>query len=46
MISLVALDGDKKESAALKNAVSDVAADMTEEYWDTFFFSTLEEYGK
>ena len=43
MKCMVTLDGNISEIKKLKTAVSDVVAGLTDEYWDTKFFSALEE---
>lgn len=43
MISMVTLDGKKEELQGLKEVISDTAAHMTEEYWDTKYFMTYDE---
>lgn len=40
---VMALDGDRTEAAVLKKTLSDVIAGLSDEYWDTRFFSVLEE---
>lgn len=40
---LVAVDGDAEEARVLKSALTDVIACITDEYWDTRFFSIPEE---
>ena len=40
---VIALDGNKDEALILKKTLSDVIAGLSDEYWDTRFFSALEE---